>query len=73
MLTGVDDESAVPPVAKRYHFIDTPVAVRLATVGLSATQKFCVAEPVGAGGSLTITTTAARILDSHPPTDVWLA
>ena len=49
-----------------------PVAVRLATVGLSIVQKLCVALPVGAAGLFTVTATANRRADSHVPT-VWLA
>ncbi len=37
-----------------------PVAVRLATVGLSIVQKLCVALPVGAAGLFTVTATANR-------------
>ena len=58
--------SAVPPVLVAYHWIEVPVAVRLATVPLL--QKVCVALPVGAAGTLIVTVTARRVGDSQPLT-----
>jgi hypothetical protein len=56
--------SAVPPVLAAYHWIEVPVAVRLATVPLL--QKVCAALPEGAVGALIVTVTAKRVADSHP-------
>ena len=58
--------SAVPPVLVAYHWIEVPVAVRLATVPLL--QKLWEALPVGAAGTLIVTVTAKRVADSHPLT-----
>ena len=49
-----------------------PAAERFATVGLLTAQKFWGDEPVGGVGLFTVTTTATRATDSHPPI-VWLA
>ena len=56
--------SAVPPVFAAYHWIEVPVAVRLATVPLL--QKVCAALPVGAAGALMVAVTARRVADSQP-------
>ena len=58
--------SAVPPVLVAYHWIEMPVAVRLATVPLL--QKVCAALPVGAAGALMVAVTARRVADSQPLT-----
>ena len=58
--------SAVPPVFAAYHWIEVPVAVRLATVPLL--QKVCAALPVGAAGTLIVAVTARRVADSQPLT-----
>jgi hypothetical protein len=58
--------SAVPPLLAAYHWIEVPVAVRLATVPLL--QKVCVALPVGAAGALIVAVTAKRMADSQPLT-----
>jgi hypothetical protein len=58
--------SAVPPVLVAYHWIEVPVAVRLATVPLL--QKLWEALPVGAVGTLMVAVTARRVADSHPLT-----
>ena len=58
--------SAVPPVLAAYHWIEVPVAVRLATVPLL--QKVCAALPVGAAGTLIVAVTARRVADSQPLT-----
>jgi len=55
--------NAVPPVLAAYHWIEVPVAVRLATVPLL--QKLCEALPVGAAGALTVAVTARRVADSQ--------
>ena len=55
--------NAVPPVLTAYHWIEVPVAVRLATVPLL--QKLCEALPVGAAGALTVAVTARRVADSQ--------
>ena len=60
----------VPPVLVAYHWIEVPVAVRLATVPLL--QKDCVALPVGAVGALMVAVTAKRVADSQP-FRVWVA
>ena len=54
----------VPPALAAYHWIEVPVAARLATVPLL--QKVCVALPVGAAGALMVAVTAKRVADSHP-------
>ena len=56
--------SAVPPVLVAYHWIEMPIAVRLATVPLL--QKVCVALPVGAAGLPDCTNTGVLELLSHP-------
>jgi hypothetical protein len=56
----------VPPVLAAYHWIEVPVAVRLATVPLL--QKLWEALPVGAAGELMVAVTAKRVADSHPLT-----
>ena len=58
--------SAVPPVLAAYHWIEVPVAVRLATVPLL--QKDCVELPAGAVGTLMVAVTAKRVADSQPLT-----
>ena len=58
--------SAVPPVLVAYHWIEVPVAVRLATVPLL--QKLCAALPAGAADTLIVAVTARRVADSHPLT-----
>ena len=58
--------NAVPPVLAAYHWIEVPVAVRLATVPLL--QKVCVALPVGAAAALMVAVTARRVADSQPLT-----
>ena len=58
--------SAVPPVLAAYHWIEVPVAVRLATVPLL--QKDCVELPAGAVGTLMVAVTARRVADSQPLT-----
>ena len=56
----------VPPVLAAYHWIEVPVAVRLATVPLL--QKLWEALPVGAAGELMVAVTAKRVADSQPLT-----
>ena len=56
----------VPPVLAAYHWIEMPVAVRLATVPLL--QKVCAALPEGAVGALMVAVTAKRVADSQPLT-----
>ena len=55
--------SAVPPVLAAYHWMEDPVAVRLATVPLL--QKDCVELPAGAVGTLMVAVTAKRVADSQ--------
>jgi hypothetical protein len=43
-------DSGLPPLAAAYHWIELPVATKLATVGLLLAQKDCDALPVGAAG-----------------------
>ncbi len=68
MVNATVDAKALPPVAVAYHWIELPVAVKSATVAVSIVQKLCSAAPVGAAGSLIVTTTANRVALSHDPT-----
>ena len=54
----------LPPVLVEYHWMEVPVAVKVATVPLL--QKLCAALPEGAVGALIVTVTAKRVADSHP-------
>jgi hypothetical protein len=65
-VSGVLVLSAVPPVLAAYHWMEDPVAVRLATVPLL--QKLWEALPVGAAGALMVAVTAKRAADSQPLT-----
>ena len=61
MTNEVDVDNGLPPLEAAYHWIEAPVATKLATVGLLAEQKVCDALPVGADGVvLTVAVTSSR-------------
>ena len=62
MASAVEVDSGLPPLEAAYHWIEVPVAARLATVGLLAEQKDCDALPAGADGiALTVTEPAEEV------------
>jgi hypothetical protein len=69
LISAVPEPSGVPPLAAAYHWIELPVAAKLATVGLLPEQNDCEALPVGAAGVLfTVAVTSRREALSHPET-----
>ena len=69
MASAVEVDSGLPPLEAAYHWIEVPVAAKLATVGLLAEQNDCDALPVGADGVVfTVAVTSSRDVLSQPLT-----
>ena len=69
LASAVDPDSGLPPLGAAYHWINVPVAVKFATVGLLPEQKVCDALPLGADGVVfTVAVTSNRVVLSQPDT-----
>lgn len=69
-VSAVDVATDVPPVAVVYHLIAVPVAIKFETFGLLLSQKVCVADPVGADGTLLLVTTTSSVVLEQVPLEI---